>query len=331
MIIALSRWVPIRPHSLASRKTEIPQPDAPGEEDLSMMSESYKEQYRCMGSWRCSWGGCSLEEAHGICLDAGGELIVSDSRGGKVVRFSREAEYLGEVSEDPEVEAFFKGPRDVRVDGEGRIVILDGDRCRLSVHDPDGSYLWSWGKPGSGPGQMLRPHSLDLFEDMVYVVDVDNSRVNVHNIDGTFDRSWGQRGTGPGEFLDPHGIACDPNGDIFVAEYEGRCQKFDSRDQPVLSFANPSPPGTNTHGYMRYHAMTSDTEGDIYLLARDTRRGYASSIDKYTNDGVQVARIEFGPEDGLVIGAQAAVDGDGVIFVGDTDRKTPGVSIFEPI
>lgn len=196
-----------------------------------MVSQPHGRGYRYAGSWSCAWEADILEEAHGICVDNDGDLLIADPRQGRVVRFTPKGDYVGEVGRGKgTADGFFDSPRDVRVDTGGRIFTLDSGRCRTSLFKPSGEFQVAWGSRGTGPGQLLRPHTLALFNDLVYIVDVDNSRVNAYATDGRLARSWGRKGTQVGEFLAPNGIACDPRGDIFVVEYAGRCQKFDPRD-----------------------------------------------------------------------------------------------------
>ena len=49
----------------------------------------------------------------------------------------------------------------------------------------------SWGEPGTGPGQLLTPHSIAIDrDDNVYVGDRSNSRIQVFDTDGNFLRMF---------------------------------------------------------------------------------------------------------------------------------------------
>ncbi len=217
-------------------------------------------------------------------------------------------------------------------DEAGEIYVLDGNTCRIQIFSQEGKLLQWWGRRGSEPSCMLRPHSLALSPDRnVYVVEVDNSRVSVFDRAGRYLRSWGKAGKEPGCFLAPHGIASDPNGDIFVVEYDGRCQKFSPYGELLLTFANPSQDPKATHGYYRYHAMSADRSGNVYLMARNTLRDFLISVDKYNNNGEFVTRILLPPGSGRKMGGQAAVIApSGRVYVADTHQDHAGVSIFDP-
>ncbi len=148
----------------------------------------------------------------------------------------------------------------------------------------------------------------------------------------------------------------DPNGDVFVIDYYGRCQKFTCNGELLNVFANPSKKlhpvvrsgvsavsmeqGNPTHGYYRYHAMASDLWGNMYLMARNTLKNEAQggkmrparTVDKYNNSGDLITRITLPPEAPRKMGGQGAtVSQEGRIYVSDTTREHAGVMIFDPI
>jgi sugar lactone lactonase YvrE len=191
----------------------------------------------------------------------------------------------------------------------------------------------SCGRKGSEPDELLRPHAVDLGDDgSIFVVDVDNSKVVAYGPDGSFIRCWGCKGTAPSEFWAPHGIAVDPSGDIFVAEYNGRCQKFTPEGEAICCFANPSLEEGSTHGYYRYHSIASDALGNVYLMARNTLRGFFATVEKYNNLGGHVTSLPEPEDERTKMGTEsAAVSPSGRIFVADHSREHSGVSFFDPI
>jgi len=274
-----------------------------------------------------------LLESHSVAIEPGGSLLIADPIRSAVLRFTPEGKYMGTIGRGRGAElGQLDGPRDMKADADG-IYVADGNNNRIQVFSPDGRPLRAWGRKGSSPGELQRPHSLDIAKDgTVFVADVDNSRVVAFEPDGRYIRAWGSRGNGPGEFLAPHGVAADPNGDVFVVEYDGRCQKFTSGGQFQFAFANASAQDGATHGYRRYHAMASDRWGDVYLMARDTKENFAVSIDKYNNNGEFVTSISLPPAESRKMGGQwAAIAANGRVYVADTESDHAGVSIFDPL
>jgi len=291
--------------------------------------------YAYVGFWdRKGEGEGRLLEAHGIELEPSGTLLIADPIRSAVLRFTTQGRFVGTIGRGRGAElGQLDGPRDIKADGSGRIFVADGNNNRIQVFSKKGELLRAWGKKGPSAGELQRPHSLAIGRDeTVFVADVDNSRVVVFGPDGRYIRAWGKRGSAPGEFLAPHGVATDANGDVFVVEYDGRCQKFTASGKFLFAFANAPAQNGGTHGYHRYHTMSSDRWGDIYLMARDTRENSAVSIDKYNNSGDLVARFALPPSESRRLGGQAAaIAPNGRVYAADTESGHAGVSIFDPI
>ncbi len=274
-----------------------------------------------------------LRQAHAICFEPTGNLLICDSFLSRVYRYTPQGDYLGEIGLGPGKEpGTFRGPRNMAVAESGEIYVADGTSHCIQVFSPKGQFLRKWGKKGSGQGELRRPHAIALGpEGTVAVADVDNERVVIYNSIGEHLRHWGQRGSNNGEFQAPHGLAIDPNGDLIVVEYDGRCQKFTMEGDFLYSFANQSIDGERMHGDYLYHDMTSDQWGNVYLMARNTRKHRINTIDKYNNSGDFITRFKLPSQIERKLGAKgAAVTQSGRIFVADSQRRFAGISIFEP-
>lgn len=70
------------------------------------------------------------------------------------------------------------GPRGVAVDREGNVLFTDTGTHRVRVIAPDGTYITSFGKRGSGPGEFEEPVGIAAAADgSVYVADAGNARI----------------------------------------------------------------------------------------------------------------------------------------------------------
>lgn len=79
---------------------------------------------------------------------------------------------------------------------DGRIVVLNGGTNEFRVFDPTGTFLYSFGGVGDGPGELRRPEAVALLEGDSLLVQ-DGFRISVFAPDGTFARSFGVIGTRP--------------------------------------------------------------------------------------------------------------------------------------
>src|SRR5262249_12100114 len=77
---------------------------------------------------------------------------------------------------------------------------------------PDGDLKISWGGAGkTAPGHFHLPHSLLVYEGLVYVCDRENHRIQVFNTDGQFVSMWT-------DVQQPMDISVDKEGIFYVSE-----------------------------------------------------------------------------------------------------------------
>ena len=128
-------------------------------------------------------GGVLSGNLGGVAFDLRGNVWVADLDNRKVIKLSRGGLILQTI--------FKFSPCDMAVGPEGLIYICDLGNHRVTVHDEEAKFLFSFGSKGSGPGCFDKP--LDITFDsggLVYVTDVDNKRVCVWSKEGTFKRDF---------------------------------------------------------------------------------------------------------------------------------------------
>jgi len=107
----------------------------------------------------------------------------------------------------------------VAFDGEGNLVVSDGDNHRIQVfRHIDGALLRTIGSRGEGNGQFNQPWGI-AFDGAghIMVSEYISHRVQVlRYIDGAHVITIGSHGSGNGQFICPSGIAVDGEGNIAV-------------------------------------------------------------------------------------------------------------------
>jgi len=146
--------------------------------------------------------------AHTVKIDPEDNIWVTDKGSDMVIKFNPEGRVVmvfgrkQEASDDgtsplkkpkpplPPEDGMFRQVTDVAWDKAGNTYISDGYiNSRVAKVDKDGSWLKSWGEPGSGPGQFDTPHSLAIDAGgSVYVADRGNRRIQVFDGEGKFLR-----------------------------------------------------------------------------------------------------------------------------------------------
>lgn len=282
------------------------------------------EQYALVQSWSVyGEGPGQLRGAHGIAVDRNGDIIITDSKASRVMKFAPDGKFLHEIGAGPgSGPGQFKGPRDAAVSPDGKIYVADGANFRIHVFDGRGKLVRMFGSKGSAPGEFERPHALDFDSSgRLFIADVDNSRIAVYDETGKFATNWGKAGSAPGEFHAPHGLGVDRRGDVIVSNYYGPVQKFTPQGKLLVEFGA----FTAENNLRSYHSMCLDREGNIYITTRDKQR--RSSITKYDNNGKFVTQWYMPKPRQLV--EDVAVDSIGRVFVTYQSRGDSGVYVFE--
>jgi sugar lactone lactonase YvrE len=181
-----------------------------------------------------SFGAGMLLSPHGITVDHEGNVWVTDcactgrpeqrntpGKGHQVFKFSPEGTLLLTLGEaagarDP---AFFWQPNDVLVAPNGNIFVAEGHssadtaNARILKFDREGKLLTSWGRKGTGRGEMDQPHALAMdSRGRLFVGDRTNNRIQIFDQDGKYLAEWTQ-------FSRPSGIYIR-NDTIYVTDSE---------------------------------------------------------------------------------------------------------------
>ena len=130
-------------------------------------------------------------------VDEGSNMVIKfDPQGRVVMTLGRKWERVVGRPPNPEPDApppaarpnAFGRPTDVTWDTEGNIFVADGhNNSRIAKFSRDGSWMKSWGRRGSGPGEFNLPHTIASdSKGKIYVGDYMNSRIQVFDSDGHY-------------------------------------------------------------------------------------------------------------------------------------------------
>jgi hypothetical protein len=130
----------------------------------------------------------------------------------KTLRLKKE---LSIGTDDFDKENFVFGViRDIEIDEEGCVYVLDGRNHRIQKYSREGAYLKTIGKgKGQGPGEFMRPMRMALGPNKsLYVGDQDKQQVILFDGDGNYSSSIPIEGS----FGD---IVVGDNGDFYITKY----------------------------------------------------------------------------------------------------------------
>ncbi|HYT90059.1 MAG TPA: peptidyl-alpha-hydroxyglycine alpha-amidating lyase family protein [Gemmataceae bacterium] len=245
------------------------------------------------GRFVTSWGESLFQRAHGITIGPDDAVYCTDDLDHTVRKFTPEGKLLltlgsSGVPSDTGVVGIdyrtircggppFHRPTNVALAADGSLYITDGyGNARVHKFAPDGRLLFSWGEPGSGPGQFNLPHGIALDQSgRVYVADRENSRLQLFTPEGRFLAEWT-------DVVRPMQVVVDRSDRVFVVEVGWRAGLF-----PWQTAPGPNPPGARLSVFDREgqllarwggegdpcapgnffapHDLCLDTHGDIYV------------------------------------------------------------------
>ena len=179
-----------------------------------------------------SFGAGLLIVPHGIFTDRDGNVWVTDgqdngpqaagaagrggpigpapgsTKGHQVFKFSPDGKLLMTLGKPGGAAPpdYFYQPNDVLVAPNGDIFVSEGHGAgnnRVLKFSKDGTFIKSWGKPGTGPGEFDVPHALAMdSRGRLFVGDRYNSRIQVFDQDGKFLTEFKQFGRPSGMYID---------------------------------------------------------------------------------------------------------------------------------
>jgi DNA-binding beta-propeller fold protein YncE len=245
------------------------------------------------GDFLHCWGEGLFARPHGIAIGPDGAVYCTDDLDHTVRKFKADGRLLltigssGRPSDTGATSVDFRTirragppfhyPTNVAFSPVGELYVCDGyGNARVHKFATDGRLLFSWGEPGSGPGQFHVPHGIAVDpHGNVYVADRENSRIQYFSPSGKFLGAWP-------DVARPCQIAFDAAGNALVAELGyragmwpgerapssgatgGRVSLFDERGELLMRWGGGDNP-TAAGDFFAPHDIASDSHGDFYV------------------------------------------------------------------
>lgn len=227
-----------------------------------------------------AWGEGLIEAAHGLKLDAEGNVWLVDVGKHVVLKCTQDGKVLQTLG-TPGVAGcdathFYK-PTDVAITPSGEIFVSDGyGNARVAHFDKSGKFVKQWGRQGTGPGEFSIVHAIALdSQGRLYVADRNNVRVQVFDQSGKLLDQWAN-------LLVPWTFCVTANDDIWVCGstpmvWEGELplgcppkdqvfMKFNPQGKLLQLWGVPKgEDGKEMPGELNWiHSIALDSKGNIY-------------------------------------------------------------------
>jgi sugar lactone lactonase YvrE len=257
----------------------------------------------------------------GVAVDSHGFLYVADANANRIDRVNGHGTIVAHWGSKGNGNGQFVEPSGVAIGPDGNVYVADTGNGRIQVFGPSGRFLRAWGSPGVNDGQFqyLRGIAVDP-KGTVYVADVSGSITNL----GTFSlriqkfsptgkllaafNDLADAGRTPGSA----GIAMDPQGNLWVADYGADTILKVSAQGKVLETIGG--PGKTPGKFDSPVGIAVDRSGNVYVAdlfnSRIQRIGSGGFVQSWGQFGSGRGQYEF-PEG-------VAADNAGNLYVADT-------------
>ena len=232
------------------------------------------------GNFLSSWGEDIFQRAHGVTIDSDDMLYCVDDGDHTVRKCTTDGKVLMTLGTPGRAAPFqsgrpFNRPTKVAlVPKTGQFYVSDGyGNSRVHKYSPDGELLFSWGGPGTDPGEFNIVHTVCTDkEGLVYITDRENHRVQIFNPRGEYLTQWNNMHRPCGICI--HGekeqvvyigeLATQLSVNKDIPNLGSRISIYDLEGRRLARLGEPLP-GEAPNQFIAPHSLAVDSRGDIYV------------------------------------------------------------------
>jgi sugar lactone lactonase YvrE len=228
------------------------------------------------GNFLRSWGAGQFEFPHTIRADEHDNLWLVDRDLGQMMYYTREGKLLRTIGtpgfrsdtgvrpDDFRSDAYlrvthaggpFNLPTDIAVAQSGELFVTDGyGNARVHKFAADGTHLFSWGAPGTAPGEFHLPHGVWIDRrGRVLVADRENDRIQVFDQAGKLLQVWSI------ELIGPAVLYVDEDDVVYIVDHNSGMVSVSTLDGERLARWGDA-------AFRSCHGIWGDAHGDLYVV-----------------------------------------------------------------
>jgi len=232
------------------------------------------------GNFLKSWGEGLYKRAHGAHFAPDGTLYLTDDGDHTVRQCTTDGKVLMTIgvpgrptpymSQEP-----FNRCTHTALSPQGDVYVSDGyGNARIHKYSPGGKLIFSWGGPGTEPGQFNLPHNICCDEDgWVYVADRESHRVQVFDGNGKYETQWNNLHRPSGIYMPPGKCPicyigeCGPVMGVnrLSPNLGPRVSIVDNDGKLLARFGDVAGAGNEPGQFISPHGIAVDSHGDVYV------------------------------------------------------------------
>ena len=167
-----------------------------------------------------------FDEPHGVAADSDGNLLVVDTNNHRIQKFTSDGKFITAVGAKGCKQLEFDRPLGIAVHPlSSKVYVADNRNNRIQILNPDLTFSSSFGRPGSGDGQLQGPWDVAFdSKGNAYVTDFPTETILVYTEEGEYLRKFqiGKKGSGEKSLTYPSSISIDLDSDVVYVTECGR-------------------------------------------------------------------------------------------------------------
>ncbi len=237
------------------------------------------------GKFLNSWGEGMFPRAHGVTMGPDETIYLTDDDDHTVRKCTYDGRVLLTVGVSGKPAPFHSGNPFNRCTHvaicpiNNDFYVSDGyGNASVHKYDEDGNLLFSWGGPGTEPGQFNIVHNISTDKDgYVYVADRENHRVQVFNSKGKYETQWVNMAKPCGLYMDDGEFDAEGRQLLYIGELGatisanqgapgmGPRVSIYNLEGEVLARLGDTGPGLEAGRFIAPHGIALDANGDMYV------------------------------------------------------------------
>ena len=233
------------------------------------------------GNFVTAWGEGAFTRPHAVTMGGDDTIYLTDDGDHTVRKCTLDGKVLLTIGTPGKPAPLRSGQpfnrcTHVAVGQDGSLYISDGyGNSRVHKFSAAGKLQFSWGEPGTDPGQFNLPHNICVDSDgYLYVADRENHRVQVFDATGKFETQWNNLFRPCGLHIDHR----DREGErVYVGELGpslpvsagvpnlGARVGIYTVHNRRLARLGDALPGTEPGRFVAPHTIAVDSRGDVYV------------------------------------------------------------------
>ncbi len=197
-----------------------------------------------------------FEEPYGATFDAKGDIWVADALNNRVQEFNEKGEFIRKFGTEGSANGQLKWPRAIAIDPKGDVWVADTFNNRAEEFTETGTYIRKFGA-GTYPAGITVDSKGDVWTAG------SSNRIEEHNETAELVRTFSGLGEENGQLWEPKGLAVDPNGDVYVADFNNsRVEVFSEKGEYLTQFGSF---GTGSGQFQYPFGIALDPRGNVWV------------------------------------------------------------------